>query len=101
MKRKFRDLRMKKTSQTQAKSLRLVALIFLIIISGYAGIDLFWPFHRDLRQFDPAAMGRLETAMWRSYYDRKPVKLFFELAEMLRTQYHFPWLRSHLGAYYA
>jgi hypothetical protein len=39
--------------------------------------------------------------MWRSYYDRKPVKLFLELAEMLRTQYKFPWLRSHLGAYYA
>lgn len=39
--------------------------------------------------------------MWRSYYDRRPVKLFFELTEMLRTQYHFPWLRSYLGAYYA
>ncbi len=26
--------------------------------------------------------------MWRSYYDRKPVKMFFQLAEVLRTQYY-------------
>jgi hypothetical protein len=77
----------------------LIAALALIFV--YAGIDLFWPFTSDLRQFDPIAMGKLETAMWRSYYSRQPVKLFFELAEVLRTQYQFPLLRSYLGAYYA
>ncbi len=67
----------------------------------YAAFDVFWRFNRDLRQFDPVATGKLETDMWRSYYDRRPLKLFFELTEMLRTQYQFPWLRSYLGAYYA
>jgi hypothetical protein len=82
-------------------SIRRPLLVALAIIIVYAGIDLFWPFKSDLRQFDPVAMGKLETAMWRSYYSRQPVKLFFELAEVLRTQYQFPVLRSYLGAYYA
>jgi hypothetical protein len=73
----------------------------LAIFAVYAAADLFWPVNTDLRQFDPVALGKLETDMWRSYYDRKPFKLFFELTEMLRTQYKFPWLRSYLGAYYA
>ncbi|SCU75951.1 conserved hypothetical protein [Cupriavidus necator] len=38
--------------------------------------------------------------MWRSYYDRRPVSLLLELAQTLRTQYRFPWLRSYVGAYY-
>lgn len=81
--------------------MRQAVLAILAVILVYAGVDLFWPYKRDLRRFEPVAMGRLETSMWRSYYDRKPVKLFFELVEMLRTQYQFPWLRSYLGAYYA
>lgn len=82
-------------------SRRKILLVLLMIVIIYAGVDLFWRFHRDLRQFDPVATGKLETDMWRSYYDRRPFKLFFELTEMLRTQYKFPWLRSYLGAYYA
>lgn len=61
---------------------------------GYAAADLFWPLHRDLSRFDPIATGTLETKIWRSYYDRQHVALFLELAQTLRTQYHFPWLRS-------
>lgn len=82
-------------------SIRRILLVALAIITVYAGVDLFWPFKSDLRQFDPVAMGKLETAMWRSYYGRQPVKLFSELAEVLRTQYQFPIVRSYLGAYYA
>jgi hypothetical protein len=67
----------------------------------YAGIDLYWPIHSNLRGFDPDALGKQETLMWRSYYDRKPVALFFELAQMLRSQFGFPPLRSVLGAIHA
>jgi hypothetical protein len=74
----------------------ILALLFLYLL-----YDLFAPMQRDLRSFDPDEMARLETAMWESYYDRKPVKIYFELAEMLRTQFHFPYLRSYLGAYNA
>jgi hypothetical protein len=53
----------------------------------------------DLREFDPEAVARLETDMWRSYYDRRQVLLFFQLAKTLRTQYHVPFLRSNVIAF--
>ena len=80
------------------RSVIAVALVSSLI---YVTIDLFWPLQRDLRQFDAAAVGALETKMWRSYYEREPVALFLEVAQTLRTQYRFPWLRSFLGAYHA
>ena len=73
----------------------------LALLALYSAFDLFWPRHEDFRQFDAAAVGSLETRMWRSYYGRRPAALFLELAETLRTQYHFPFLRSYLGAYHA
>ena len=64
-------------------------------------LDLYWPLQNDLRQFDPAEVGRLETRMWRSYYDRERVKLFTDLTTLLRTQYRMPFWRSNLAAYQA
>lgn len=93
--------RAQRQKQSSKRSRRKTWPTLLAIFLVYAGVDLFWPLNNDLRQFDPAALGKLETDMWRSYYDRKPLKLFFELTEILRTQYNFPWLRSFLGAYYA
>lgn len=101
MQRRFRDLHAKRTLPAQGRASRRAALWMLALFLVYASVDLFWPLQRNLRRFDPIEMGRLETAMWRSYYDRKPAKLFFELAEMLRAQYQFPWIRSYLGAFYA
>jgi hypothetical protein len=54
-----------------------------------------------MREFDPDEVARLETAMWRSYYDKERVRLFNQLAELLRTQYHLPLVRSNRVAYYA
>ncbi len=79
---------------------RWTALTVLVVLMGYAAADLFWPLHRDLSRFDPIATGTLETKMWRSYYERQHVSLFLELAQALRTQYRFSWLRSYVGAYY-
>jgi hypothetical protein len=39
--------------------------------------------------------------MWRSYYDKKQVTLFNELAELLRKQYNMPLIRSNSVAYHA
>jgi hypothetical protein len=73
-----------------------------------AGISAFWMVHdladpnlHDLRDFDGHEVGRLETAMWKSYYEHRKLALFTELAELLRRQFHFPFLRSCVGAYYA
>jgi hypothetical protein len=75
-------------------------LTVLALLLLYVSVDLFWPFHRDLRQFDPEEIGRLETAKWRSYYDGESAQLFFQLAELLRTQFQFPFLRSYRAAYF-
>jgi hypothetical protein len=66
-----------------------------------AAVDLYRPLHRDLRRFDPDAVARLETAMWRDYYDRRPAALFADLAESLHMQFGFPLLRSYAGAWHA
>jgi hypothetical protein len=77
----------------------VITIIALII--AYTLFDLYGPRSTKLRHFDANEVARLETAMWRSYYDRKPVKLFNELSELLRTQYNLPYMRSNAVAYQA
>ncbi|MGA9363006.1 MAG: hypothetical protein WBW16_01410 [Bacteroidota bacterium] len=95
------DQEMRAPTPRRRISLRAVILTVLALLLLYVLVDLFWAFHRDLRQFNPEETGKLETAMWRSYYDREPVQLFFQLAELLRTQFQFPILRSYRAAYFA
>ncbi|MBH5371792.1 hypothetical protein [Bradyrhizobium glycinis] len=57
---------------------------------GYAAI----PRQADLRAFDPAEMARLETAMWRDYYDKRYAELFLHLYQSIRTQFGFSPLQS-------
>jgi hypothetical protein len=61
----------------------------------YAGFDLWGPRSTNLRQFDPEQVARLDTEMWRSYYDRERLQLFNQLAFLLREQYRMPLLRSY------
>jgi len=74
----------------------VVVLLFL-----WAAWDVWGSRASDLRSFDSKEVARLETAMWRSYYERHQVRLFLQLTELLRTQYHVPFLRSNLLAYSA
>src|SRR5690242_879220 len=48
-----------------------------------------WPRKADLRAFDPAETAQLETAMWRDYYEKHYLRLFYHLYESLRTQSGF------------
>jgi len=66
----------------------LLALLLWILA------DVFVPVQHSIRQFDPAEVARLETAMWRSYYDRQPVLLFGQLRGGLQQQFHAPFWRS-------
>jgi hypothetical protein len=64
------------------------------LVAAYAVI----PRHADLRAFDPAEMARLETAMWRDYYDKRYGALFYHLYESTRTQFGFsPLLSLHVA----
>lgn len=48
-----------------------------------------WPRHADLRGFDPEAMGRIEAASWRHYYEKQWPALFRDIYRGAREQYGF------------
>jgi hypothetical protein len=56
--------------------------------AGRAAAELARPRRVDIRVFDPDEVARLETAMWRSYYDRRRLPLFGQLVALLQGQFH-------------
>jgi hypothetical protein len=63
----------------------LVSALAIAAAAAYAG----WPRLADLRAFDPAEMARLETAMWRDYYEKRYPALFYHLYDVSRSQFGF------------
>jgi hypothetical protein len=61
---------------------------------GWAAAELARPRRADIRVFDPDEVARLETAMWRSYYDRRRLPLFAQLVALLQGQFHLQPLRA-------
>jgi hypothetical protein len=76
----------------------LIPPVLLVI---WVGADLGLPRRSSLLHFDGHEVARMETGMWRSYYGHQPVRLYRELVELLRSQYHLPFWRACLGAYHA
>jgi hypothetical protein len=89
-----------RTRRVRKIVIRVLALILALVICGVL-YDLFYPRTIQMRKFDPDEVARLETAMWRSYYEKHRARLFNEMSELLRSQYHMPLVRSNLVAYYA
>ena len=79
---------------------RATALVLAVVICAVL-FDLFYPRKTSLREFDSDEVARLETAMWRSYYEKQRVRLFNQATELLRTQYHLTPIKSNVVAYYA
>src|SRR5207249_2578359 len=79
---------------------RVISLIPALVICAVL-YDLFFPRTTRMREFDPDEVAHLETAMWRSYYEKQRVRLFNQMTELLRTQYHMTPVKSNLVAYYA
>lgn len=73
----------------------------LLALSLWILTDLYVPRKNSIRRFDPAEVARLETAMWQSYYDKRPVLLFWQLAGGLRQQFHAPFWRSFVLGFQA
>ena len=90
------------SSQTPRRTrkiiVRVIVLGLTLVICG-ALYDLYYPLTTQMREFDPDEVARLETAMWRSYYEKRRLQLFNQLAELLRTQYRMSSLRSNQVAY--
>lgn len=78
-----------------------LAVALLLIVTSWVLYDLYSKRTAHLKEFDPDEVARLETAMWRSYYEGRRLRLFNELSELLRTQYNMPLIRSNRVAYYA
>jgi hypothetical protein len=76
----------------------LIAPVFVIL---WIAEDLLVPRQASLARFDGRAVGRLETAMWRSYYGHQPARLYGQLLDLMRHQYHLPFWRASLAACYA
>jgi hypothetical protein len=76
-------------------------LVIIAAALGWLGYDLYGPRSSKLRDFDPNEIARLETDMWRSYYAKERVKLFRQLTELMRSQYHMPYVTSNTVAYQA
>lgn len=83
--------------------LRILAVIVTgaVLISIWAAVDLYIPHKVDICDFDPDEAARLDTAMWRSYYSRQRLKLYFELTELLEKQYKLNFWRRQAMAFRA
>ena len=73
---------------------RRTVILALALLLGAIGAYASWPRPADLRGFEPADIARLETAMWRDYYDKRYVALFYHLYASTRTQFGFSPFRS-------
>lgn len=80
--------------------LKLGAVLLAVAIA-WVIYDLYAPRAAHLKEFDADEVARLETAMWRSYYEKRRLQLFNQLSELLRTQYNMPLIRSNRVAYNA
>jgi len=87
--------------KSRKKRVLIICALLLLAISTWVLYDLYAPRTAHLREFDADEVARLETAMWRSYYEKERVQLFNQLSELLRTQYDMPFIRSNQVAYYA
>jgi hypothetical protein len=77
-----------------------IALVTFVVM-GWIATSMLWPRRADFRAFDGGEVGRLDAAMWRSYYERKPARLFWQLARSLRAQFDIGFVRSFPTAYLA
>ena len=66
---------------------RTLALAGAVLLA--ATVYAFNPRQADLRAFDPAAMARAETSMWRAYYEKRYAALFTGLYGVAREQQGF------------
>ena len=90
------------TKPKRQRSRILKILVVVVILGGvYVAFDLLAPRESKMRDFNADEVARLETAMWRSYYDRQQVRLFNQMTELLRSQYNLPLVRSNVVAYEA
>lgn len=89
---------------TPVRKRRRITKLLLVVLAAllaYTAFDLLAPRSSKMRSFDPNEVARIETAMWRSYYDKQQLRLYNQMTELLRSQYNLPFIRSNTVAYQA
>ena len=79
----------------------IYVLIIIFLLALWIVIDLLYPYKTDIKKFGYSDVARLDGAMWRSYYEKKKLKLFFQSSELMRKQFGVPFWRSQVMAYHA
>jgi hypothetical protein len=79
-----------RTGRRRMRRWWVAGVVVLFGLVAYAVV----PRALDLTRFDPDAMARRATAMWRDYYEKRYVALFRELYEVSRIEYDFSPLDS-------
>jgi hypothetical protein len=72
------------------RTIAAIILAVLVALAAYAAI----PRRADLTAFDPGETARLETLMWRHYYDKRFAALLADLYRLAREQDGFSPLDS-------
>ena len=90
-----------KPLRSRLRTFLRILLLIIIVLLAYVAFDLFGSRTSRMRNFDPNEVARLETAMWRSYYDKQQLRLYNQMTELLRSQYNLPFIRSNTVAYQA
>jgi hypothetical protein len=82
------------------RRLRLVvaAVIAALIVYGVFVQTPSGP--RSIREFEADRVASLEVDMWRAYYDKRNVRLFILLTELLREQRRYPWSKAVTEGFY-
>lgn len=78
------------SAQSDRQSYKIAIGLLLFVAFLYAII----PRNADIRDFDPQSLARRETAMWRDYYDKHYLRLFWGLYRSSRSEFHFSPLDS-------
>jgi hypothetical protein len=66
----------------------------VLSIAALAAAYFSYPRRADLRAFDATTMARLESSMWRDYYEKRYLALFNDLYDVSRNEYGFSPLDS-------
>jgi len=80
---------------------RKIILIILALLALWIVFDLNYPYKTNIKNINAAEIARLDEAMWRSYYEHRPLSLFLQSAELMRIQFKAPFWRSNLMAFHA
>jgi len=63
-----------KSARSRKRRFATIVLVIALVTIAWIVFDLYAPRTAHLRDFDADEVARLETAMWRSYYDKQRVR---------------------------